>query len=203
MAGELLFQIVDFKRLREIRPILYEIDAGRALSQTALDLVSETIPLAQATDGLADHRFDDLKRISRSRARPLRWFFSPGNVDGAVETMLRAQCFDGGGRWALSPISGSTWAVIEWAWFELETQPTLSRTIFGVPNAAKPLDYPNRGETRWLAVERTDLPAISQELAETLAGADLQARAEVEGLARLIERALAKPDHGLAFMSLL
>jgi hypothetical protein len=113
MAGELLIQVIDMGRFRAIRPALDELDAARALGLETLAVLSEaaTSPLVRGDRhrGLAAL----LRRILNHPELELRVFLAPAAVDGVIEGLVHALCFENGAEFSLVTSVGPSWVVLD------------------------------------------------------------------------------------------
>lgn len=95
-SGELPIQVIDIGRFRAIRPTLDELDAARALGSETLAVLSEvaTPPLVRGDRrwGLAEL----LRRILNHPELEVRTFLAPAEVDGVIEGLVHALCFENG-----------------------------------------------------------------------------------------------------------
>ena len=113
MAGELLIQVIDIGRFRSIRPALDELDAARALGLETLAVLREaaTSPLVRRDRhrGLAGL----LRRILNHPELQLRVFLAPAAVDGVIEGLVHALCFENGAEFSLVTSVGPSWVVLD------------------------------------------------------------------------------------------
>src|SRR5215470_13768672 len=100
MAGELLVQVIDIARFRAIRPVLDELDAGRALGPESRAVIKEaaTSPFAYSErgPGFAER----LGRILRHPELELRVFLEPCELDGVIEGVMQVLCFENGAEYS-------------------------------------------------------------------------------------------------------
>src|SRR5262249_36267128 len=136
MSGELLIQVIDTGRFRAIRPALDELDAARALGLETLTVLREvaTSPLVRQDRhrGLAA-----VRRILNHPELQLRVFLAPAAVDGVIEGLVRALCFENWAEFSLVTSVGQCWVVldIELAVFGyLEWFPSFFLSTFLAPN---------------------------------------------------------------------
>jgi|SRR5262245_24631256 len=225
MAGELLIQVIDMGRFRAIRPALDELDAARVLGLESLSLLRE----AAASPLVRRHRpslAGLLRRILRHPELELRVFLAPTQVDGLIEGLVHALCFENGGEFSLVTPVGPSWVVLD---IELAVLGDLDwfQAIFLDPNPkACRLAYPRAGEGCYGVLSRDDVARVASELRPLLDDpipteitAGLKALAEhshlpvltltqavrktAEGLARLAAKGLSREELTLAHTSLL
>lgn len=213
MAGEMLVQIVRAARYDALRPVLDAIDAGRSLDADAETIVRAILDGPDAPSAHGSRNLSTVRRILAHPSLAPRWFLSPRALEDAAEALLYAHCFEGGGAWRLSPISGPTWAVLEYAIPDMDDVPALSEAFLQPRTPrSEPLAHPARGETSWRMVRADALPALA-EAVSTLSAASQAAAAdspvaertarELDGLKHLITAAQATPGRGLAYSFLL
>jgi len=227
MSGELLIQVIDIGRFRAIRPALDELDAARALGLETLAVLREaaTLPLVRGDRhrGLAAL----LRRILNHPELELRLFLAPAAVDGVIEGLVRALCFENGAEFSLVTSVGPSWVVldieqaifVDLDWF---------RAIFLDPNPeACRLAYPRAGrEGCYGVLSREDVTRVAAGLRPLLSdpipteiAARLKRLAEhshlpvltlsqavreaAEGFARLAAKALSREELTLAHTWLL
>ena len=226
MAGELLIQVIDIGRFRAIRPALDELDAARALGLETLAVLREaaTSPLVRRDRhrGLAGL----LRRILNHPELQLRVFLAPAVVDGVIEGLVHALCFENGAEFSLVTSVGPSWVVLD---VELAVFGDLDwfRAIFLDPNPeACRLAYPRAGERCYRVLSREDVARVDAGLQPLLDDpiptkitAQLKALAEhfhlpvptlsravreaAEGLAHLAAKVLSSAELTLAHTSLL
>ena len=225
MSGELLIQVIDIGRFRTIRPALDELDAARALGLETLTVLREvaTSPLVRQDRhrGLAA-----VRRILNHPELQLRVFLTPAAVDGVIEGLVRALCFENWAQFSLVTSVGPSWVVldieqaifVDLDWF---------RAIFLDPNPeACRLAYPRAGDVCYWVLSRKDVARVAAGLRPLLDDpipteitARLKMRAEyfhlpvltlsqavraaAEGLARLAAKALSREELTLAHTWLL
>jgi len=225
MAGELLIQVIDIARFRAIRPALDELDAARALGLETLALLREaaTSPLL----GGDRHRgLAALPRILNHPELELRVFLAPAAVDGLIEGLVHALCFENGAEFSLVTPIGPSWVVLD---IELAVFADLDwfRAIFLEPNReASRLAYPRVGEGCYGVLSRKGVartaaglePLLNDPIPDEIA-ARLKMLAEhsqlpvltlsravrkaAQGLDRLAAKALSREELTLAHTSLL
>jgi len=225
MAGELLIQVIDIARFRAIRPALDELDAARALGFQTLALLREaaTSPLVRGDRhrGLAV-----LPRILNHPELELRVFLSPAAVDGVIEGLVHALCFENGAEFSLVTPIGPNWVVLD---IELAVFGDLDwfRAIFLDPDhEASRLAYPRVGEGCYRILSREDVTRMAaglQPLLNEPIPAEITTRLEMlaehsqlpvptlsqavrkaaAGLDRLAAKALSRVELTLAHTSLL
>ena len=225
MAGELLIQVIDIARFRAIRPALDELDAARALGLETLAVLREaatsSIVRRDRHRGLAA-----LRRILNHPELQLRVFLAPAAVDGVIEGLVRALCFENGAEFSLVTSVGQCWVVLD---IELAVFGDLDwfRAIFLDPNReACRLAYPRAGERCYGVLSREDVRRVAGGLqpvlddpipTEITARLKMLAehshlpvltlsqavRAAAEGLARLATKAHSREELTLAHTSLL
>jgi hypothetical protein len=112
MAGEVVIQVIDIGRFRAIRPALDELDAARALGLETLTVLREvaTSPLVRQDRhrGLAA-----VRRILNHPELQLRVFLTPAAVDGVIDGLVRALCFENGAQFSLVTSVGPSWVVLD------------------------------------------------------------------------------------------
>ena len=225
MAGELVIQVIDIGRFRAIRPVLDELDAARALGLETLAVLREvaTSPLVRQDR----HRLlAAVPRILNHPELQLRVFLTPAAVDGMIEGLVRALCFENGAQFSLVTSVGPSWVVldveqaifVDLDWF---------RAIFLDPNPeACRLAYPRAGDVCYWVLSREDVARVAAGLRPLLDDpipteitARLKQRAEhlhlpvltlsqavrkaAEGFARLAAKALSREELTLAHTWLL
>ena len=159
MAGELLIQVIDIGRFRAIRPALDELDAARALGLETLTVLREvaTSPLVR------QDRHRGLAAVPRILNHPelqLRVFLGPAAVDGVIEGLVRALCFENWAEFSLVTSVGPSWVVldieqaifVDLDWF---------RAIFLDPNREARLAYPRAGEGCYGVLSREDVTRVA------------------------------------------
>jgi len=226
MSGELLIQVIDIGRFRAIRPALDELDAGRALGLETLAVLRE----AAASPVVRGDRHRGLAallhRILNHPELELRVFLAPAAVDGVIESLVRALCFENSAEFSLVRSVGPSWVVLD---IELAIFGELDwfSAIFLDPNSqACRLAYPRAGEGCYGVLSREDVARVAAGLQPLLnepiptgITAPLKALAEpshlpvltltqavreaAEGLARLAAKALSRGELTLAHTSLL
>src|SRR5262245_45090133 len=225
MAGELLIQVIDIARFRAIRPALDELDAARALGFQTLALLREaaTSPIVRGDRhrGLAV-----LPRILNHPELELRVFLAPAAVDGVIEGLVHALCFENSAKFSLVTNVGPSWVVLD---IELAIFGNLDwfRATFFDPNPeAGRLAYPRAGEGCYGVLSREEVarlavglrPLLNDPIPTEITGR-LKALAEhshlpvltlsqavrgaAKGLARLAAKALSREELTLAHTSLL
>src|SRR5262245_28592059 len=165
MAGELLIQVIDIGRFRAIRPALDELDAARALGLETLAVLREaaTSPLVRGDRhrGLAAL----LRRILNHPELELRVFLEPAAVDGVIEGLVHALCFEIWAEHSLTSPVGPSWVVLD---IELAVFGPLDwfRAIFLDPNSeACRLAYPRKGlEGCYGVLSREDVARVAASL---------------------------------------
>ena len=225
MSGELLIQVIDIGRFRAIRPALDELDAARALGLETLAVLREvaTSPLVRQDR----HRLlAAVRRILNHPELQLRVFLTLAAVDGVIEGLVRALCFENWAEFSLVTSIGPSWVVldieqaifVDLDWF---------RAIFLDPNPeACRLAYPRAGDVCYWVLSREDVARVAAGLRPLLNDpipteitARLKKRAEhfrlpvltlsqavreaAEGFARLAAKALSREELTLAHTSLL
>ena len=112
MSGELLIQVIDIGRFRAIRPALDELDAARALGLETLAILREaaTSPLVRQDR----HRLlAAVPRILNHPELQLRVFLTLAAVDGVIEGLVRALCFENWAEFSLVTSVGPSWVVLD------------------------------------------------------------------------------------------
>jgi hypothetical protein len=228
MSGELLIQVIDIGRFRSIRPALDELDAARVLGLETLAVLRQaaTSPLVRGDHHRGLARL--LPRILNHPELELRVFLAPAAVDGVIEGLVHALCFENGAEFSLVTSVGPSWVVLD---IELAVIGDLDwfPAIFLDPNREDrlALGYPRAGfEGRYGVLSREDVARVAAGLQPLLDDpipteitALLKMRAEhfhlpvltlseavraaAERLARLAGKALSREGLTLAHTSLL
>ena len=160
MSGELVIQVIDIGRFRAIRPVLDELDAARALGLETLAVLREaaTSPIVRGDRrGLAAL----LRRILNHPELELRVFLAPAAVDGVIEGLVRALCFENWAEFSLVTSVGPSWVVLD---IELAVFGDLDlfRAIFLDPNPeACRLAYPRAGDVCYWVLSREDVARVA------------------------------------------
>src|SRR5262245_5856472 len=226
MPGELLIQVIDIGRFRAIRPALEELDAARVLGFETLAVLREAAasPIVRGDRhrGLAAL----LRRILNHPELELRVFLAPAAVDGVIEGLVHALCFENSAEFSLVTTVGPSWVVLDIELVIFEKLDWFS-AIFLDPNSkASRLAYPRAGEGCYAVVSREDVVRVAAGLKPLLNDpipTEITARLKVlaehshlpmltlsqavreaaEGLVRLAAKALSREELTLAHTSLL
>jgi hypothetical protein len=227
MAGELLIQVIDIGRFRAIRPALDELDVARALGLETVAVLREaaTSPLVRRDRhrGLAGL----LHRILNHPELQLRVFLAPAAVDGLIEGLVHALCFENGAEFSLVTTVGPSWVVLDIEFAVFMDLDWFRATFLNADPEAGRLAYPRAGfEGRYWVLSRENVARVAAGLRpllddpippEITARLNMLAehchlpvptlsqalRAAAEGLARLVAKALSREELTLAHTSLL
>jgi hypothetical protein len=225
MAGELLIQVIDIGRFRAIRPALDELDAARALGLESLAVLREaaTSPLVRGDRhrGLAAL----LRRILNHPELELRVFLAPAEVNGVIEGLVHALCFENWAEHCLTSPVGPSWVVLDIAFAVFMDLDWFRASFLDADPEAGRLAYPRVEGCYWVLSREdvacvaaglrpllddpipTEIAARLKMLAEhchlPVVTLSQEVRAAAEGLARLAGKALSREELTLAHTSLL
>lgn len=196
MSDEILIQVIDVVRLRAVRPLLSEVEAGRMLGSEARGALREAAESAFAHEEENEHFAGLLTRILRHPDLQLRVFLTPPDVDEVVRGLLLALCFENSGKFSLADPVGPNWVVLTNSLSRFSRHGWFRRILLGErPDSGQV--YPRHGEVCYCILDREDLALLASGLRPLLGGEGLGA--DFEGLARLVARTLSTENLSLAY----